>query len=138
MKQILIEARKQVNDRSLHEIYINSHAVIFFGTPHRGSRIASWGRLLGTIAQAAQMDINDAILMDLDPKSGSSKLEELRLDFDDILRDSQRAEELRIFSFQEEKGMTGVSLLSDKVSNSTMNISRRPCAKVQHLGYDHR
>ena len=62
------------------------------------------------------MDTNDGILIDLDAKSDSSKLEELRLDFDDILRDSQRVRELRVFTFQEEEGMTSVYLLGNKVS----------------------
>ena len=62
------------------------------------------------------MDTNKSILIDLDPEGGSSKLEELRLDFDDVLRDSQRAKQLRVFSFQEEEGMTGVNLLGNKVS----------------------
>lgn len=113
VKQALIEARKQT---SFHDIYNNTYAIIFFGTPHRGSNVASWGLLLSGIAQAAQIDTNDGILKDLDPKSGSSKLEELRLDFDDVLRDSQRAERLRVFSFQEEQGMTGIRLLGSKVS----------------------
>ena len=116
VKQALIEARKQANDASSRDVYANTYAVIFFGTPHRGSRYASWGRLLSTIAQAAQMDTSGAILIDLDPESGSSKLEELILDFDDILNDSQRAKELRVFSFQEEEGMAGVKLLGSKVS----------------------
>lgn len=113
VKQALIEARKQT---SFHDLYKNTYATIFFGTPHRGSNIASWGRLLSGIAQATQIDTNDGILIDLDPESGSSKLEELRLDFDDILRDSQRARKLRVFSFQEEQGMTGVRILGSKVS----------------------
>lgn len=113
VKQALIEARKQT---SFHDLYENTYAIIFFGTPHRGSNIASWGRLLSGIAQATQIDTNDGILIDLDPESGSSKLEELRLDFDDILRDSQRARKLRVFSFQEEQGMTGVRILGSKVS----------------------
>ena len=112
----MIEARKQVNDPYSRDVYINTCGIIFFGTPHRGSRHASWGRLLSTIAQAAQMDTNDGILIDLDPESGSSKLEELILDFDDVLNDNQRAKELRVFSFQEEEGMAGVKLLGSKVS----------------------
>lgn len=62
------------------------------------------------------MDINDGILRDLDPESGSSKLKELVYDFDDVLRDSQRPKGLGVYSFQEELGMTGVSLLGGKVS----------------------
>ena len=115
VKQALIEARKRKEEPSLLSVYENTHAVIFFGTPHRGSGVASWARLLSAVAQAAQMDTSNAILIDLDPESGSSKLEELRLDFDDILRDSQRARELRVFSFQEAKGMRGINLLGNKV-----------------------
>ena len=118
VKQALIEARKQASDPALQNIYNTTYAVIFFGTPHRGSDLTSWGRLLSSIAQAIQMDTNEAILIDLDPESGSSKLEELRLDFDDILNDKQRAKELRVFSFQEAMGMTSVKLLGNKVSLS--------------------
>ena len=115
VKQALIEARKQVDDPSFFDIYNNTYAIIFFGTPHRGSNIASWGRLLSGIAKATQMDTHDGILIDLDPESGSSKLEELRYDFDDILHDSRRARELQVFTFQEEEGMTGVRVLGSKV-----------------------
>ena len=115
VKQALIEARKQVHDPSSHATYNNTYAIIFFGTPHRGSKIASWGRSLSSIARATQMDTNDGILIDLDPQSNSSKLRELNFDFDDILGDSQKARQLRIFSFQEELGMKGISLLGDKV-----------------------
>lgn len=126
MKQALIEARKQIVDSSLQDIYTSTRAIIFFGTPHRGSEGASWGLMLSAITQAVQIDANSAILRDLDPQSGSSKLEELMLDFDDILRDSQRAQELCVFSFQEEKGMTGVHLLSSKVSLSSAVLKVPP------------
>ena len=87
VKQALIEAKKQTHDPDLRDIYDSTHAVIFFGTPHRGSRLASWSLLLSNIAQAVRFDTNSAVLRDLDPESGSSKLEELKFDFDDILRD---------------------------------------------------
>lgn len=127
VKQALIEARKQT---TFHDVYYNTYAIVFFGTPHRGSNVASWGRLLSGIAQAAQVDTNDGILIDLDPASGSSKLEELRLDFDDILRDSQRARKLRVFSFQEEQGMTGIHILGSKVSIHAYNRILRGAARL--------
>ena len=119
VKQALIEARKQVHDSSSHDTYNNTYAIIFFGTPHRGSNIAYWGRLLCGIAQATQINTHDGILIDLDPKTNSSKLRELNLDFDDILCDSRKARQLRIFSFQEAQGMMGVNLLGGKVSLSS-------------------
>ena len=115
VKQALIEARKQTHDPDLLDIHDSTHAVIFFGTPHRGSDLASWGLLLSTIAEAVQLDTNNAVLRDLDSTSGSSKLEELRLDFDDILRDGHRSREVRTYSFQEEEGMTGLKILGNKV-----------------------
>lgn len=119
VKQALIEARKQTHDLELLDIYDSAHAVIFFGTPHRGSELASWGRLLSAIAEAVQLDTNSAVLRDMDPTSGSSKLEEMRLDFDDILQDDRRSRELRIYSFQEEEGMTGLKMFGDKVRSDT-------------------
>lgn len=116
VKQALIEARKQTADSFLQDICTSAHGIIFFGTPHRGSKGASWGLMLSAIAQAVQLETNSAILRDLDPESGSSKLEELMLDFDDILRDVQRDQELRVFSFQEEEGMAGIKIFGGKVS----------------------
>ena len=40
VKQALIEARKQASDPPLYGIYKHTHAVIFFGTPYRGSSFA--------------------------------------------------------------------------------------------------
>ena len=124
VKQALIEARKQTHDLDLVDIYDSTHAVIFFGTPHRGTDLASWGFLLSNIAEAVQLDTNNAVLRDLDPTSGSSKLEEMRLDFDDILRDDHRFRELRIHSFQEEEGMTGLKMFGNKVRSWVSEISR--------------
>ena len=124
VKQALIEARKQTHDPDLLDIYDSTHAVIFFGTPHRGSDLASWGLLLSNIAEAVQLDTNNAVLRDLDPTSGSSKLEEMRLDFDDILRDDRRSRELRIYSFQEEEGMTGLKVFGKKVCSCISELSQ--------------
>ena len=125
VKQALIEARKQTHEPDLLDIYDSTHAIIFFGTPHRGSDLASWGLMLSTIAEAVQLDTNNAVLRDLDPTSGSSKLEEMRLDFDDILRDGHRSKELRVYSFQEEEGMTSIKWLGGKVRSCAKIPSRR-------------
>ena len=115
VKQALIEAQKQTHEPDLLDVYNSTHGIIFFGTPHRGSDLASWGLLLSTIAEAVQIDTNETVLRDLDPTNGSSKLEEMRLDFDDILRDSHRSRELRVYSFQEEEGMTSIKCIGGKV-----------------------
>ena len=115
VKQALIEARKRTSSHHIHDIYTSAHAVIFFGTPHRGFDFASWGLTASNLAKAAQMDVNDAILRELDPASGSSKLLELRRDFHDILQDPRQRSPLQLYTFQEELGMTSVRALGGKV-----------------------
>ena len=115
VKQAIVEARKRVSSGHVHDIYASARAVIFFGTPHRGSDSASWGLMATNLAKAAQMDVNDAILRDLDPASGSSKLLELRRDFHDVLQDSMRRSSLQLYTFQEELGMTSLKALGGKV-----------------------
>lgn len=127
VKQALIEARKQTHEPDLLDVYNSTHAIIFFGTPHRGSDLASWGLMLSTIAEAVQIGTNNVVLRDLDRTSGSSKLEEMRLDFDDILRDSHRSRELRVYSFQEEEGMTSIKYFSGKVRLRAKSPSGRCC-----------
>ena len=115
VKQALVEARKRISSSHVHIIYTSARAVIFFGTPHRGSDSASWGLMASNLAKAAQMDVNDAILRDLDPSSGSSKLLELRRDFHDLLQDSRQQSPFKLYTFQEELGMTSLKALGGKV-----------------------
>ena len=115
VKQVLIEAKKYVDNKKLLDIYKSSYGVIFFGTPHRGSELTSWGLILSAVVEAFQIDTHKAMLRDLDPESGSSKLEELSLDSDDILRDKSRSHDLQVHNFQEELGMTSISAFGEKV-----------------------
>ncbi|KAH8796346.1 hypothetical protein BGZ57DRAFT_746706, partial [Hyaloscypha finlandica] len=111
VKEALIEARKQKYHNHLNEIYSSCEAIIFFGTPHRGSGAAKWAVLLGNIASAAQFDTNIGIARDLDPSGGSDKLEELRRDFNDILEEGK----IKIHTFQEAFGIAGLKIVSSKI-----------------------
>jgi hypothetical protein len=114
VKQALIEARKQEDHNSqLYDVYQCSYAIIFLGTPHRGSSIASWGVILSSVAKAVQIDSNQKVIKDLIP-DGSSKLEELILDFNDILNDRKRSRRLKLFTFQEELGISGFRFVGRK------------------------
>lgn len=115
VQQALVEARKQTNNSRLHDIYVSAHAVMFFGTPRRGTDVASWGLMAGRLAKAAQLDVNDSILRDLEPASGSSKLRELMRDFHDVLQDPRQQGRLQLHYFQEELGMTGLKALGSQV-----------------------
>ncbi|KAM0796938.1 hypothetical protein BDR22DRAFT_936967 [Usnea florida] len=111
VKQALIESEKQARDgrdRGLHE---TCHAVIFFGTPHRGSGDASMGRILAGIATTLQFDVNKSILRDLDPGSGSPTLSTLMDDFNSLL--TQRR--IEVYTFQESAGKSGFGQFNGKV-----------------------
>jgi hypothetical protein len=72
VKQALIEAKKQEpHDPTLYDVYLSSFAVIFFGTPHRGSDVAYWASVFSTIAEAVQVDANQKILRDLSPDASN-------------------------------------------------------------------
>ncbi|KAI9695684.1 MAG: hypothetical protein M1836_006136 [Candelina mexicana] len=111
VKEALNESRKQGKYDDEDDLSRICSGIVFFGTPHRGSKDAHLGQILSNIAGAVQIDTNNAILRDLDPSSGSSKLEDLRRDFSDILEEGH----IRIYSFQESAGKTGLKLAGGKV-----------------------
>ena len=63
------------------------------------------------IAKVAQFDVNNAILRDLDPSSGSPTLQVLRDDFLGIVRRGN----IKIYTFQEGAGKIGFAPFSGKV-----------------------
>lgn len=54
-------------------------------------------------------DTNSSILTDLDPSSGSSKLEDIERDFNDFLKT------IKIYTFVESTGISGFGPASNKV-----------------------
>jgi len=84
------------------------------GTPHRGSNIATWGRLLAGIAKAAFLSPKTELLNDL--KANSKSLNTLSEDFIKI------TSKYKIKSFYEEdktKGFVAVSQCSAVVIHYT-------------------
>ncbi|KAI9750095.1 MAG: hypothetical protein M1835_001442, partial [Candelina submexicana] len=63
------------------------------------------------IAGAVHIDANNSILRDLNPSSGNSKLNDLQQDFNDVLDEGQ----IKIYSFQEGTGRTGLNFAGGKV-----------------------
>jgi hypothetical protein len=84
-------------DQDLRDIYQSTYAIIFFGTPHRGSSYAQMGVLVRDIAVAAGFDARDTLLKSLKPDVEMLSL--LREEFARMLYD--RA--FKIYSFQEGK-----------------------------------
>lgn len=118
VKEALRRAREEKYHSHLQDVYNSSNAIIFFGTPHSGSPDAAWGEILRRIAAIAQFDTSRPIIADLDPRSGSSKLDELAEAFSIICEERS----LKIYSFQESRGKTGTKLLQNLVSIIVMAL----------------
>ena len=115
MKEAIIESRKHEHHQYLQEISGSTRAVIFLGAQHRGAGIAGWALIVSAVANAALIDTNGALLMDLDPSNGSAKLEELRRDFHDVLDNGS----IKVHTFQRAKGKLGLKASSGKVRVDT-------------------
>lgn len=100
-------------DQGLRDIYQSTYAVIFFGTPHRGSSYANLGVLARDIAVAAGFNATDVLVRSLKPEADMLTI--LRTEFARMLHD----EAFKIHSFQEGQGFTGFSAASRKVRRLT-------------------
>jgi hypothetical protein len=96
-------------DPDLQNIYQSLHAIIFFGTPHRGSSYAEVGITAQQIAKAIGFDANDALLRNLRPNG--DYLELLREEFAKMLD----GRTFKVYSFQEGQGLKGTYALARKV-----------------------
>jgi len=76
-------------------IYESVAGVMFFGTPHRGASLASWGNLLGKLVKTAFLGTSTNTQLTEDLKPGSRILDHTSKAF------PERAGDLKIFSFYE-------------------------------------
>ena len=110
MKEALRRSRQAESDQQdLKNIYESTRAIIFMGTPHRGSPYAGWGIIVQSIVSAAGFDATDRILRDL--KFDAGTLDILQEDFLKMVK----KEQFEVFTFQEGKGLKGVRGLTGKV-----------------------
>lgn len=96
-------------DQDLRDIYQSTYAIIFFGTPHRGSSYAQMVVWVRDIAVAVGFDARDTLIRSLKPDAEMVLL--LGDEFAQMLSD--RA--FKVFSFQEGQGFKGTYFLSRKV-----------------------
>lgn len=106
--------RAAVEEEALVDIYTSTSAVLFLGTPHRGSNKAESGETLRKIASASGFNTSDKNIRAL--QIDSSELEGIHERFMKLNQRNPWPFEVR--TFQEAKGMTGIGFLGlgEKVS----------------------
>ena len=83
--------------------------IVFLGTPHRGSAYAGWGQIASNLARLTLQDTNKKILPTLEVNS--EVLDNINEEFTDIVHKSG----IKIHSFQEARGISGMKGLHEKV-----------------------
>lgn len=84
--------------------------IIFLGTPHRGSTAAEWGKIASNLARLALQDTNKNIIRTLEVNS--EVLDNIHENFKPIVQKKG----IKIHSFQEAKGISGMKGADGKVS----------------------
>lgn len=124
-------ALSRIESTPLNEILPATKGVIFLGTPHHGSEIASLGRVAAEISRIFVQSPNVQVLRALE--SNSEVLERISRNFGQVLYSGQ----LKVHSFQEEletKGMKVVTSSSCTIGylhegRSTLHANHRDMAK---------
>ena len=83
--------------------------VIFLGTPHRGSAYAGWGDIASNLALLVLQDSNKKLVKTLEVNN--EVLDNIHEEFKTIADHSR----IRIHSFQEARGISGMKGLHSKV-----------------------
>ena len=116
VKDAIIESRKHSPQTAARMIFQCCHAIMFFGTPHLGFGLADWGVLLSNIVEVLGVGFSTykGVLRQLAPDS--EKLESLTREFNEILNVPIPVDQrIKIYSFQEGKGISASKLLDGKV-----------------------
>ncbi len=107
VKDALKFSQDQKNFQShLFSIFKCAYGVIFFGTPHRGSEMASIGRIAARIAGIGLAESNQTMLRSLE--LGSSELQRVSDAFSRMMPKQEKG--LQIYSLLEGLPLTGISI----------------------------
>lgn len=99
-------AKFQPRKKSFYE---NAYGVIFLGTPHRGSPWAPWAKLASNLAKLALQAPSTTLLQSL--QVDSPVLQIIADEFSKMVR----SDEIKVYSFREERGMSGLYGFDAKV-----------------------
>jgi hypothetical protein len=105
------------------KIFDSTEAILFLGTPHGGSPVASQAEIFRKIVSVIGFDAAHQNIRDLKPDS--SILDAIRRDFQKLHQRARKessineAGRLRVYTFKESIGMTGIGFanLSDMASS---------------------
>ena len=101
-------------DEDVKDVYKSTNAIMFLGTPHRGSDHASLGDTVRRIVSAVGFDTHGQILQALQP--GGEILELAREEFCELWREKG----FTVRTFQESQGIAGVRGLNGKVRSKPL------------------
>jgi hypothetical protein len=117
--QALNESRKKSTNpiaKDKHDIVNSTFAIVFFGTPHRGSDLADLGlRIIRVAAAVTQQSYNPNIIKSLD--KNSEVLKGLRKDFTDTLDYMISRNRFESSTYQESQGLSNFPGFRGKVSS---------------------
>ena len=113
---IILSAKYKLGNLPLRDVGRSCHAIIFFGTPHRGSGAAELGMVVANVIGALPGGpaMFKGILRSLEPDS--EKLVSITTDFNDIMEENVPApDKIQIYSFQEGQGYSRITIFDHKV-----------------------
>ncbi|RYP47089.1 hypothetical protein DL768_006816 [Monosporascus sp. mg162] len=106
--------------------------IVFLGTPHRGSSSAGWGEIMANLARLSLQDSNKEIVKTLEVNS--EVLNNINEQFQSIVPQFG----IRIHSFQEARGITGMKGLHNKVVDDfSSKLDLRPFETVESVDTNH-
>ena len=114
--QVLCRAAREA-EPSFSDIYISTEAIIFLGTPHRGSDKARIAEVVRKIVSVSGFDTADNNLRAL--QVNSTELEMIHEHFMNLYEQKDR--HFKVLTFQEARGVTAINYLklNDRVSFTT-------------------
>ena len=112
----LVDSNIAEGKPELQEIESSTAALIFLGTPHRGSSHAGWGEVASRIASAAFFDVNRKNLGALEVNGDA--LAQLEKNFGRLVMHHN----FTIHNFQEAQGYKGVKGLNGRVKSSLLKV----------------
>jgi len=128
-EQALRQSKEATRHTHLLSILDSTYGIVFLGCPHRGSDVTNWGLLAANMLKLAGMSSNEDLIRSLG--IDSQTLQMVNSAFSIIFREKS----LKIHSFREEKGMSGIKGISGKVSKQTyLSESRLMKGIIQVVG----